>query len=369
MGLARERSAGVDGAAEEGRTARAGLVARTIALGSWWLSGPPAPWIALAGGLFTAFLWREGFDHVRGMIVLAALGGVVVLLHAFPPAGAAREAVRSEGGWRHRLDVAAWWTTVRLAQNALWFVIPFYVVSTTWLSANAAFTAILLGLGVLSCFDALLRERVLSRAPVAAAFVGLAQLAALQLVLPVLTGLPPRHTIYAAGGLAAALGASLLLAGGATRRRVALELGAVALCGVVVARVALPMLPPVPLRFVSGTFAEGRSGLDPVSPVDALPAGSPAPVYVFVAIEAPRGVRESVQLEIAGRRERDSRPLEIVGGRKQGYRLWADVLPPAEPGPVAVTVRTLGGQIVGRVRAQARAADAGGPATADRAGP
>jgi len=337
---------------------RRGLLRRTLDAATWWLAGPPAPWLALAGGVVSAFLWREGIDAVRATVLLGSMGGVLVLLHAFPPGGEPPAPPAAGAPWRRWLDVAAWWTTVNLAQSSLWFAIPFYVVSTSWLSANVVFTALLVGLGVLSCFDVWLHQRVLCHAPVAAAFVAIALLATLQLVLPVLTGFPPRHSIWLAGGLAAAAGASLLRLGGATRRRVALELGAVALAGALLAKLLLPLLPPVPLRFVSGTFALGRDGLEPVSPVESLVAGADAPAYVFVSIEAPRGVRETVQLELAGRRERASRPLEIEGGRKGGFRLWAEVLPPATPGRVSATVRTLGGQVVGRVAIAATAAAA-----------
>jgi len=345
---------------------RRGLLRRGLDIAAWWLNGPPAPWLALAGGLVAAFLWREGIDGVRATVLLGAMGGVVVLLHAFPPEGEPPTPPEAGAPWRRWLDVAAWWTTVNLAQNALWFAIPFYVVSTTWLSANVVFTALLIALGVLSCFDVWLHQRVLCHAPVAGCFVALAQLATLQLVLPVLTGLAPRHTIWLAGGLAAAAGASLVLTGGATRRGVALQLGAVALAGALAAKALLPLLPPVPLRLAAATFALGRDGLDPASPVESLVAGASTPAYVFVSIEAPRGVHETVQLELAGRRERESRPLEIEGGRKDGFRLWAEVLPPSQPGRVSATVRTLGGQIVGRVSVDATEAGASTPVAQPR---
>lgn len=83
------------------------------------------PWASLVAGAVTAVLWREGVDGIRAAFVLASLAGVVSLLVLFPP-------WTSDGAAWAR--TAAWFTAANLAQNALWFVIPFYVLSTTWLS-------------------------------------------------------------------------------------------------------------------------------------------------------------------------------------------------------------------------------------------
>ena len=307
------------------------------------------PWLSLSVGAATALLWREGVDQIRAAVVLASLAGAVTLLLLFPPWGRARVP-----GVRHRQWVrsAAWLATVRLARNALWFVIPFYVLSTSWLSRNAPFTLLLVGLGVLSCFDAFLRDRVLRERWSALAFVMPALLAALQLFLPMLSGVPPRFTIFASGALVAVVGTGLVSSDTVLRRtaaRQSLAAAAIAaLLGAPAGRALLPLLAPAPLRLASASFALGRDGLDPVSPVATLAAGSAAPAYVFVAVEAPRGLRETVRLVVDGESYRETRPLKISGGRAGGYRLWAPVRG-AEPGRIRATVRTEGGQIVGGV--------------------
>lgn len=307
------------------------------------------PWLSLAVGAATALLWREGVDQIRAAVVLASLAGAVTLLLLFPPWGRARV---PGVGHRQWVRAAAGWATVNLAQNALWFVIPFYVLSTSWLSWNAPFTLLLVGLGVLSCFDAFLRERVLRGRWAALAFVTPALLAALQLFLPMLSGVSPRFTIFASGALASVAGTGLVSPGTFLRRagaRQSLAAAAIAaLLGALAARALLPLLAPAPLRLASGSFALGRAGLDPVSPVATLAAGSAAPAYVFVAIEAPRGLEETVRLVVEGEGHHETRPLEITGGRAGGYRLWAPVSG-AEPGRIRATVRTEGGQIVGEI--------------------
>ncbi len=328
--------------------ARASRFARISASASR-VSRRYGPWISLAGGGVTALLWREGVDQIRAAIVLASLAGACTLLLLFPPWGGARVPGIGGRGW---VRSAAWWATVNLAQNALWFVIPFYVLSTSWLSRNVAFTLLLVALGVLSCFDVFLRERVLRGGWSALAFVTPAVLGALQLFLPILSGIPPRFTIFASGAVAAVAGAGLVSPAALLRRSAPrhslLAAALIAALGALAGRAVLPLLAPAPLRLASARFALGRDGLDPVSPVETLVAGAATPAFVFVALEAPRGLRESVRLVVDGAAHRETRPLEISGGRAGGYRLWAPVRGDV-PGRIRATVRTEGGQIVGAV--------------------
>jgi hypothetical protein len=306
-------------------------------------------WISLGIGAGTAILWRAGIDQIRAAIVLASLATVVVLLLVAPPWESARPQAVAARPW---LSSAAWWATVVLARNALWFVIPFYVLSTTWPSRNAPFTLLLVVLGVLACFHVFLRERVLRGGGVAVAFVAPALLAALQLFLPMLSGVSPRVTSFASGAIASVLAGCLAAPDRFLRRlpawRAPVAIAFAAALGAVAGRAALPLLAPAPLRVASARFALGRDGLDPVAPVPALVADATRSAFVFVSVEAPRGLRETVRLVVDGDGggARETRTLEISGGRPGGYRLWAP-LRAHDPGRIRATVRTEGGQIVG----------------------
>jgi len=308
-----------------------------------------APWLSLATGVAVAVLWREGIDHVRAAIVLSSLAGVVTLIVLHPR----WEARSPQASW---LPGAAGWGAVTLAQNALWFVIPFFVLSTTWPSRNVPFTLLLCGLSVASCFEAQLRERLARGGPFAAAFVVPVTFACLQLFLPVLTGLPPRHLAWASGAVAAAVAVALIRPPGFTRfgrAARAVILVALLVVGAAAGRLLLPLLPPAPLRLVSAHFALERDGLDPAVPTPVLPADRTGPSYVFLAIEAPRGARETVRVLLEGAAHDETRPLDIVGGRPEGYRLWTAFRPDG-PGRVQAIVRTEGGQIVGTADAPVR---------------
>ena len=304
-----------------------------------------APWLSLASGITTAVLWRQGIDVVRASIALCSAAGVVAVFSLFPP-GAPHPSDGADGRWRRRARAAASFLGVGLAQNALWFVIPFYALATTWSSRNAPFTLLLGGLAVLSCFEEVFRRRVLENRRRAAAFVALTQLAALQLLLPVLTGLAPRHAVVAAGALAAASATPLALPLHLRGTRAAGAGLAGAVLGAALAWGLLPCLAPVPLRLGGVSFARGHGALEPESPLAEAPAGG-GPVYVFVAVEAPKGVHERVRLALrSGSHALTSRALEIEGGRSGGYRLWAELA--AEPGrPLVAQLRTEGNQLVG----------------------
>lgn len=318
-----------------------------------WFNARVMPWVSLASGVGFAVLWREGVDGVRAGFVLASLFGAVTLLVIFPPSR--RPTSHGVPVW---LGDAAWWAAVGLAQNAIWFVLPFYALATSWPSWNAPWTLLLMGLAAISCFDVLLREHLLERPRAAALFVAPVALATFQLFLPVLTGIPPRRAIWGAGAAAAAT-AVLLVVPRSRPRTLLLAVPIAALVGALAGRLLLPLLAPAPMRLVSATFALGRSGLDPAEPVDTLPVGRDA--FVFVAVEGPRGLRETVHLVVG---DVASRPLEVEGGRAGGYRLWEPVRATGE-GRVVARVVTDGGQLIGRIAAgveEAAAASAPPPA-------
>ncbi len=302
-----------------------------------------APWLSLASGIATAVLWRRGIDVVRASLALGSTAGVVAAISLFP-SGTPRPSL--EDPWRRRLRAAAGFLGVGLAQNALWFVIPFYVLATTWPSRNAPFTLLLGSLAVLSCFESPFRRRVLEHRRRAAAFVALTAFAALQLLLPVLTGIPPRHVVLASGGLAALAAMPLAWPGAPRGVRFAAAGAAAVLLGAGLARILLPCLAPAPLRLRGVSFALGHSELEPAAPLRRVPQDG-GPIYVFAAVEAPAGVHESVRLALrSGGHTLVSRALEIEGGRSGGYRLWAELA--AEPGwPLVAQLRTEGNQLVG----------------------
>jgi len=303
------------------------------------------PWLSLAGGVTTAVLWRHGIDVVRASLVLGSAAGVVALLSLFPP-GAPTGPEVAAGRWGSRLRGVVDFLGIGLAQNTLWFVIPFYALATSWASRNAPFTVVLGGFAVLSCFERVFRRQVLEHRLRAAAFVALTQLAALQLLLPVLTGIAPRHAVLATGALAAGSAAPLALPRALRGARAVVAGCGMAALGAALAWILLPCLAPAPLRLSGLRFALGRSALEPESPVVAAPAGG-GPIYVFASVEAPHGVHERVRLALrSGSHALTTRGLEIEGGRPGGYRLWAELA--AEPGrPLVAQLRTEGDQLVG----------------------
>ena len=127
-----------------------------------------------------------------------------------------------------RIGLASYATRV-IHQETLFFLLPFYVRSTTLASPNVAFTVALAALAALACLD-LTFDRWLRRSPaVSATFFFAVAYAALQLLLPLVARVP--FEVAQPASLALALASALALVGLARgpRRRERL-LGALPAC-------------------------------------------------------------------------------------------------------------------------------------------
>jgi hypothetical protein len=148
---------------------------------------------------------------------------------------------------------------------------------------------------------------------------------------------------------AVVLGAPFIV-GRRARHRVAAALLTGA--GVVVAALAgAPLLiPPAPLRFVSG--AMGTRVVERAL-VDARAAFEPPPerLVCLTAIAAPRGLKDRLRhIWRQDDKARGAAALEIRGGRALGFRAWSFQRAPTA-GRWSCTVETESGQVLGRVGA------------------
>jgi hypothetical protein len=115
------------------------------------------------------------------------------------------------------------------------------------------------------------------------------------------------------------------------------------------------VVPPAPLRFVSGaigTRIENRELLDPAS---ELPT-PPDQLVCATAIAAPRGLKD--KLHHVWRQDgvlRSTHTLDIRGGRELGFRAWSYRRNPG-PGRWTCTVETESGQMLGRAAIRVGAA-------------
>lgn len=308
----------------------------------WTLARRLMPWASLAVAVASAVLMdrRPG----RAWIVAAAAGSGWLLVSTFAALGA----IDPERLGRRRRFLAkaarasAAWGAQAVMQLCLFFSAPFYARALA-VPAHAPFLGLIAVAAAVTAWDPAY-ARVIQRPAGAALLQAVAAFAGLDCVLPLL-GLSGRASLLAAAAGAAA--GTPFVVGGSARRRVAaavLVAAAVAVAGFAgVAR----LVPPAPLRFVSGGIGTRVVERELVDPTEVL-AAPPERLVCWSAIAAPRGLRD--RLRHVWRQDgvvRAELTLALRGGRAQGFRAWS-FKRAVTPGRWTCTVETDSGQVLGR---------------------
>lgn len=242
-----------------------------------------------------------------------------------------------------------------LHQETLFFVLPFFLITTTWASGQILFTGSLVAAALVSSIDPLYGW-VTARRWLFFGFHSLSLFAALLVALPVLLELTAGQSlafataamvVFALPSIAAVIDVRR------TRRWVLFAVLAAGLGALVWA--SRGWIPPATLRVTEAAItyrvnqAEHSYGRDHfVVPSERLDEG----LYAFTAIRAPLGLRQPVVHVWAHEgKVVDRIRLEIVGGRERGYRAWShkDNFPTDSRGDWQVSVMTADGQLIGRL--------------------
>ncbi|MDN5938020.1 MAG: DUF2914 domain-containing protein [Salinisphaera sp.] len=241
-----------------------------------------------------------------------------------------------------------------LHQEALFFVLPFFLVTTTWFSGQIFFTGMLIVAAILSIIDPVYMDQIAARRWLFFAFHAFSLFAALLVALPIMFQLTVGDSL-ALATVAMMIFALPSIAGvldlRRTRRWVLLLALTLALGGF--AWFGRTWIPPATLRVTEGviTYRVDAAAREPGRGVPLVPAQRlSGGLYAFTAIKAPRGLHQPV-LHVW---EHDGQVvdrirLHIVGGRAQGYRAWSHKSEfPADSGGLwRVLVKTADGQLIG----------------------
>lgn len=260
-----------------------------------------------------------------------------------------------------------------LHQETLFFVLPFFLVTTTWASGQSLFTGLLILAAAVSTVDPLYFDRIAARRWLFLGYHGFTLFVVLLVAGPILLELTTGQTVTLAS-VAMAVCALPSFANALRPRRwwrwllligLSASMGAAAWLGRF-------WIPPATLRTTAvvmttqlnpATRTHGPAR-DDFSVADLRHGG----LYAFTAIKAPRGLHQGVRhLWFHDGEAVDRIELAIVGGsRAQGFRTWSHKLSfGAQPaGAWRVEVRTDDGQLIGVQHFQVHAA-AGGETTAD----
>ena len=309
----------------------------------WTLLRRLLPWGSLALAIVSAVSMDRRPERARLIAVAAVAGwlalGVLTLLEGIDVARLPRS-----GAWLARAARAS--TAVgaqSMIQLCLFFSLPFYARAAA-VPAQLGFIAVLLAAAVVTLWTPLC-SALMRRPALALLLQGVAAFAGLGCVLPLL-GLSIRASL-ALGAAAVVVGAPFVV-GRRPRHRVLAALVTAAVLAPQRSRGAARLIPPAPLRFVSGaigTRVVDRTVVDARAVFDTPPDH----LVCLTAIAAPRGLEDC--LRHVWRQDgqlRAEAALEIRGGRAQGFRAWSTRRNPTA-GQWTCTVETQSGQVLGRV--------------------
>ena len=297
------------------------------------------PWISLGLGIFSMVAMDRSTERAP-LIAIAAAGGWLLLALL-----SLLEGMRSRALLARAARAGAALGSQSMVQLSLFFSLPFYFRAAS-IPAHWGFIGVIALSGLVTLWSPLLDSAM--RHPIfGAPLQAVATFAGLGCVLPLL-GFSNHDSLLIA--VAATAGGAILIALLKHTGRIAAIVVAIALVAGYIAGGAR-FIPPAPLRFVEGQI--GTSVIERrVSGPSASFAQPPAQLVCFTAIAAPRGLRD--RLRHVWRQDgvrRMAIPLEVRGGRPQGFRTWSTYHGPGV-GNWTCTVETESGQRLGRVSAR-----------------
>ena len=258
------------------------------------------------------------------------------------------------------------YATQMIHQESLFFVLPFFFITTTWNSGQLVFTGLLGAAALVSITDPLYYKWL---APRRWLFLGLHTLT---LFAALLTALPIILHLTTAQSYKLALGIAMLLSFPSLAVSLPLRTwrGWVMVLGVTLSIGGAGWLlrswvPPATLWMTDvaiSTQVQGRTPGDSLEQVSAAQLRS-AGLYAFTAINAPRGLKERIfHVWQFNGKEVDRIALDIRGGRKEGYRAWTHKqnFPGNPVGNWQVRVLTEDGQVIGVLRFEVTDTDQAG---------
>lgn len=248
------------------------------------------------------------------------------------------------------------YATQMIHQESLFFVLPFFFITTTWNSGQLVFTGLLGAAALVTITDPLYYKWL---APRRWLYLGMHTLA---LFAALLTALPIILNLTTAESYKLALGAAVLLS--IPSMAVSLPLktwrGWLVLPLIVIALGATGWLlrswvPPATLWMTEvavTTQVQSRTPGESIEQISVSQLRSQG-LYAYTSINAPRGLNERIyHVWLLNGQEVDRIALDIHGGRKEGYRAWTHKLnfPPNPVGRWQVKVLTEDGQMLGVLR-------------------
>ncbi|MEX6667349.1 DUF5924 family protein [Pseudomonas sp. W2-17] len=248
--------------------------------------------------------------------------------------------------------------TQMIHQESLFFVLPFFFVTTTWYSGQLAFTGLLGAAGLISIIDPLYYKWLAPRRWAFMALHTLTLFAALLTALPIIVHLTTAQSYKLALGIAMLLSFPSLASGypiNNWKRGVGVVAMTLAIGGA--GWMARFWVPPATLWLTEAAIStrfdnQNRTPGESIQEIGVNQLRS-AGLYAYTSINAPRGLNERIYHVWRHNGEEIERiALDIKGGREEGYRAWTHKqnFPPDVLGKWQVRVLTEDGQMIGVLR-------------------
>ncbi|MGA4446005.1 DUF5924 family protein [Ectopseudomonas chengduensis] len=276
-----------------------------------------------------------------------------------------RERIARRFGFELPLPLLRYGTQM-IHQESLFFVLPFFFITTTWNSGQILFSGLLAIAALASITDPIYYRWLAPRRWLLLIFHSLALFAVMLTALPIIFHLSTPQSYLIALLIATLLALPSLpgLIGFTGWRRIVL-LAALPLAMASAGWLARAWVPPATLWLTEVAISDRFDG-EQRTPGESLQQISPEQLrddglYAYTSINAPRGLNERIyHVWQHNGREVDRIALDINGGRKEGYRAWTHKLNfPASPeGRWQVRVVTEAGQMIGVLRFDVVAATA-----------
>jgi len=268
-----------------------------------------------------------------------------------------RSGLERRFGWKVPAPLLRY-VTQMIHQESLFFIIPFFFITTTWNSGQSVFTIVLGIAALISLIDPLYYKWLAPRRWVYLAFHALTLFAVLLTALPIIFHLSTPQSYLWALGIAVALALPSLSGLFGTRNwKSLLGMLALALAVALGGWLGRTWVPPATLWLtdVAVTTTFDNASREPGDRLRQLTLGElrGSGLYAYTAINAPRGLKERIYHEwIHNGRRVDRIALDISGGRDAGYRAWTHKrnFPEHAEGKWRVRVVTEAGQMIGTLR-------------------
>lgn len=311
---------------------------------------------SFAAGLASFLLVQRQESFAQALVVVLPLGWLAALVEPL-----LLPHLESRGWLRHS-PLLIRYAQQALHQESFFFTLPFFLATTTWASAQPLFLVLLGTLALASIIDPIYMERIAARP------ARLWTLHAIAAFITVLTAAPMLWRITTATSLALAIAAAALLSVPALahalkgRRLWRWPLALAIASALAFLLYALrPLIPPATLRVYKASATtsiniDARAPGAPLKEIDAAALQRDG-VYAWTPIHAPRGLAERIEHQWWHEgRLIDRIPIEIHGGREQGYRAWTHktAFPPDPRGDWQIRVVTQSDQLIGIVRLRVR---------------